>query len=335
MRVVVLGVLLAVLLVIMGARHAEAACSRACPVAQRDERGCCPVKKPAAARKPLVSKPAGIKIGKLAPQCRAVTGCHAACEAGDLPACRRLGELLWYGLGDGQRDDAARRYERACDGKKATVGCAGLARAYDRGVGVMLDNVKAAELYARACKAGDGGGCAGLAEMQLAGQVKPGPGEPAALLTRAAKLLADACKKNVDLACVQLAELHTVKGGLVPEAKAWKAALRRAEAYAAARCSADYTDACVIKERLGAGLDGAEGTASTSSIASLGLLCDKGLALACRGVTEVLIDGRETGSALVELAVKRGCDQLGDPGVCLFKAQRHLQGEHNTGARQG
>jgi TPR repeat protein len=54
--------------------------------------------------------------------------------------------------------NAALLFEQACDGRIAE-GCHNLAMSYRRGLGVPKDEMKAWELFARACHAGMGVDC--------------------------------------------------------------------------------------------------------------------------------------------------------------------------------
>jgi TPR repeat protein len=272
--------LLAVGLVLWLDSRAEAACSRACPVEQRDEHGCCPARgKPG-----FTPAPAGtVKLGKLAPQCKGVFECASACVAGKTTAhCVRAGDLALAGTSNGDVDvgDALRLYQAACDAGQAD-GCAGVAFLYDRGLGVPLDNARAEGLYRKACSAGSGRACQGLAAMQLIAQATPGKGEPLALLRRAQALLAAACKRNQDGACLRLVALHDPATGIRPDGKGMAAAFEQALAYARARCHEGYLDGCTVEAMLQ--VDGKRNARPnlTDGFARLTVLCDQRVPMAC------------------------------------------------------
>ena len=82
----------------------------------------------------------------------------AACEAGDLAACNSVG--FAHGVA-GRHADAARYFERVCDGGEP-VGCSNLAEFYFDGLGVRQDLERARSLWLDACNRGVTSGCAGL-----------------------------------------------------------------------------------------------------------------------------------------------------------------------------
>ncbi len=86
-------------------------------------------------------------------------------------ACRRFAALV---VEEGVPPDAvvAQALERACDGhdEDAMKSCNGLARLYDAGRGVPLDDKHAAKLYGRACEGHLGIACHNLAIMYRKGE---------------------------------------------------------------------------------------------------------------------------------------------------------------------
>jgi TPR repeat protein len=327
---------LIILVLLIAPAAARAACSRACPVAQRDEHGCCPARASGTTARPRLSRPApAIKLGKLPSQCRDYATCAFVCgEGADAAACVRAGNLAWFGLGDHHRADAAKSYRRACT-DQLTLGCAGLGEAVARGLGEAADPKQAARWLATACKAGDGRGCMALAALQLAGKVAPGKGEPRRLLTRAQTLLARACKTNVDLACLELIELHGLHSGLLPDARRLKAAVRHGASYAAARCAEGYRDGCVTRWRFGAGLDGSDEPPLAGAVAELGQLCDQGYGAACGGVIDAIMRGRLdlATASLLDPISRKGCG-MGDPASCFYWAMHGLTGPAKTQQRR-
>ena len=101
---------------------------------------------------------------------RAVTLSRKACDDGEGPACDRLAEM--YDTGNGvTRDQALARtiYTRACDLK---VGCNNLGVMYLRGEGGAIDVVKAKALFEQACELNDATGCLNLARIWRRGTVR-------------------------------------------------------------------------------------------------------------------------------------------------------------------
>jgi uncharacterized protein len=104
-----------------------------------------------------------------------------ACELGDGAACAALGALLADGRGGGDAPlEAVGRLREACD-LGAAEGCATLARTFENGEGPTADPARAAELHRRAaelwskaCAAGDERAC-----TELGGLERRGAGVPA------------------------------------------------------------------------------------------------------------------------------------------------------------
>lgn len=92
--------------------------------------------------------------------------CEGKLGAGGIGnGCFLLGEM--YEKGNGvQQDDvkAAELYKKACNNKNMK-GCGSLGYMYKAGRGVKKDYPKAAELYERACNGGNGGACWRLSRM--------------------------------------------------------------------------------------------------------------------------------------------------------------------------
>src|SRR5437868_10719273 len=95
---------------------------------------------------------------------------EAACDAGTVAACSKLGTLYRQGLGlpvDECR--AATLFEKACTGG-GPDGCVGLALMYEDGLCVEHDGGRAAALYEKACTGGAGIGCRSLGDLYRAGE---------------------------------------------------------------------------------------------------------------------------------------------------------------------
>lgn len=123
---------------------------------------------------------------------------EATCEAGQPAACSRLATILRSGLGvpvDECR--AAALFERACTGGGAE-GCVGLALMYENGLCVEQDGVRAVALYEKACTGGAGMGCKSLGDLYEAGTDVPR--NPA----RALEYHRKACELGVFAACNQI-----------------------------------------------------------------------------------------------------------------------------------
>ena len=77
-----------------------------------------------------------------------------ACEAGELTACRALGQLMILGEGGDKDPKQARTlFDKACEGGDG-AGCFALAIAHQKGLGGKKNKKKAKELKQKACDAG-------------------------------------------------------------------------------------------------------------------------------------------------------------------------------------
>lgn len=84
------------------------------------------------------------------------------CAAGFGPACSALGATLLQDGGMDKAADAAKLFEKACDGGDGQ-GCALLAKMVSEGTGGLeWDDARAKALYKRGCELGDGPACAAL-----------------------------------------------------------------------------------------------------------------------------------------------------------------------------
>ena len=81
------------------------------------------------------------------------------CQKGKAEGCFKLGVAYDNGLGVTQDSvKAAELFRKACDGQNAG-GCAALGVAYSHGTGATQDSFKAAELFRKACDGQYAGGC--------------------------------------------------------------------------------------------------------------------------------------------------------------------------------
>lgn len=95
---------------------------------------------------------------------------QAACDAGKVDACSRLGMLYRQGLGISVDEcRAAILFEKACT-QGGPEGCVGLALMYEDGLCVEHDGGRAAALYEKACSGGAGMGCKSLGDLYRAGE---------------------------------------------------------------------------------------------------------------------------------------------------------------------
>jgi len=95
---------------------------------------------------------------------------QAACDAGRAAACASLGALYRQGLGipvDECR--AATLFDRACTGGAAD-GCVGLGLMYEDGLCLEQDGSRAAALYEKACAGRSSMGCKNLGDLYLSGE---------------------------------------------------------------------------------------------------------------------------------------------------------------------
>jgi TPR repeat protein len=95
---------------------------------------------------------------------------QAACDAGRAAACASLGALYRQGLGvpvDECR--AATLFDRACTGGAAD-GCVGLGLMFEDGLCLEQDGSRAAALYEKACAGRSAMGCKNLGDLYLSGE---------------------------------------------------------------------------------------------------------------------------------------------------------------------
>jgi hypothetical protein len=118
-----------------------------------------------------------------------------ACDRGRADACAALGALYRQGLGipvDECR--AATLFDKACTGGAAD-GCVGLGLMYEDGLCLEQDGSRAAALYEKACLANAGMGCKNLGDLYLSGEgVARSP-------ARAVAYYKQACALGVSAAC--------------------------------------------------------------------------------------------------------------------------------------
>lgn len=122
-----------------------------------------------------------------------------ACTLGHATGCFNAGILLYRerGAKPGDNERAARYYGAACDGEEA-AGCLRLGIASLRGLGTSANVQVAKDLFDRACRGGDGDGCA--AAEQVSRERRGGTGLEIAL-TSTAPSLAMHGLRMVDLNC--------------------------------------------------------------------------------------------------------------------------------------
>lgn len=79
-------------------------------------------------------------------------GCEAKEDSEDkFSSCTQLGLMYFFGQGvEKNLKKAVELYEKACDGKNSN-GCLGLADAYDNGIVVKQDKIKAAAMHRNNC----------------------------------------------------------------------------------------------------------------------------------------------------------------------------------------
>lgn len=310
-------VALAVALALVALRpaRAAAACSRACPVTERDEHGCCPAKPK--------SRPgeAALVLGARPPLCRDLAACAAACTPAAPATCARAGDLALFGLARQPIDVAAARahYTTGCDAG-AQRSCTGLAILLDQGVGGPIDNAAAATLYRKACTAGVGRACVGLVEQQLLRQTPTGRGEPLALIERATRLLSAACERNEDRACLEVLRLVSPRDGVRSDGDLHLRAFRRALASADAYCADGLEDACVVAASLRVDEVMNPTPTPNEGLGRLTVLCDAGVPAAC-GALVGYLQFHRTGSDLrIERAARQGCEVGWHGGACVVLA---------------
>lgn len=123
---------------------------------------------------------------------------QSACDAGSASACAKLGTLYREGIGIAVDEcRAATLFEKSCTGGGAQ-GCVGLALMYEDGLCVEQDGGRAVALYEKACTGGAGMGCKSLGDLYQAGEgVARNP-------ERALAYLRKACQLGVSAACNEI-----------------------------------------------------------------------------------------------------------------------------------
>ena len=109
-----------------------------------------------------------------------------------------------YDAGDEQK--AAQIWLKACKAGEAR-GCARLGFLYQSGKGVEQDDAKASKFYQKACDAGELSGCDSLASLHQ------NSGEHA----KAAAIFERACEKGFGLSCYNLAQIYEAGTGVAPD----------------------------------------------------------------------------------------------------------------------
>jgi TPR repeat protein len=98
---------------------------------------------------------------------KAIELSRKACDDGEGPACERLAEIYDEGNGVMRDQTVARKiYVRACE---LGAGCNNLGVMYLRGEGGDVDNEQAAQMFTKACDKDDATGCLNLARIKRNG----------------------------------------------------------------------------------------------------------------------------------------------------------------------
>jgi len=116
------------------------------------------------------------------------------CQSGDLDACFRMATADWSAA---RYLEALPRLEVACERDHA-ASCRLLGKAYATATVVVRNDVRAAQLYAKACNGGALEGCAALARYLVEGKSVAKDRE------RGTELARRACEGNVMMGCVYL-----------------------------------------------------------------------------------------------------------------------------------
>lgn len=216
------------------------------------------------------------------------------CDQGDTNACARVGKLLLDGNPNptqAQLQEAARRYEVACDAGEADA-CFALGVAAKTGSFGKRDLVKASRLLTDACHHDDAAACHELAELQSA---------PNTALTDPVKALKSynkACSLRVAEACAKLGDVHARGIGVT------KNASKAGTLYHAA-CELDHAQSCLA---LGQHQLERDPEAASSTLQKA---CDANIPQACFE-RALLLEGRTPGvTAEPERALalyQRACD---------------------------
>jgi hypothetical protein len=313
---------------------------------------------------------------------QAVAWLEQSCDQGEANACALWGRRLIEGRGTAR--DEARAIEvlqRACEigpGRFTTSGCEELAGLRERacsqgsaracvrlgrmaraGLGIGMDDVRAAALFERACRAGEPIGCLelGLARLEPPapakgrGKRRPVPTQgPRPAAAEGIALLRQACAGLAPAACLELwrlAEAGRLPGAsqaesdrllrLACDVRSWPAceALgdRQVRAHEPVLAAGLYQHACrggeptACRKLAMLYLTGAGGAPLDRALA-LGLLgqaCEQGDAEACCGLSVALAGPEDTPPEFVAGLVEVACDG-GAAACCTRLGQLHLEG---------
>ncbi len=215
-----------------------------------------------------------------------------SCDAGKAKACDELGNLFHDGFGV-HRDDvrAAQLFRKACKGKNPD-GCADDARASALGEGQTANEKAALPRLEQMCKAGSARACGNLGD--LFGRHLGAPQDA----SRVEDLLSHACGKGVARACSNLASIAFHTG-----------AKKRAEDLAQRACELGDPSGCAHLGDL---------YISTHDALRAGLYysraCEGGSPYGCAGQGRVLVDSGLDPKRGREL-LQKGCDG-GDVSAC-------------------
>jgi len=294
---------------------------------------------------------------------------EAACAREDQAACGLLGSWLVQGRGlprDERRAlevlqraceigpgvfttagcvELASLRERACQGG-STRACVRLGRMIQAGLGLDMDDARAAALFERSCQAGEPVGCLELGLQR----VREAPAGSSPGLTAGVELLERACGRLVPAACLELwrlTESGRIQGSgpaagrqrlqLACDVRAWPACEALGDGLQASepvRAAGLYQSACQGGEpsacrKLATLLLSGAGGAALDPHLPLGLLgdaCEQGDAEACCGLAAAL--GRAEPDLPEELragVVQMACDG-GAAACCTLLGQLHLEG---------
>jgi uncharacterized protein len=136
-----------------------------------------------------------ISIAAAMGECADLAACERECDAGISDRCRRMGVSYEFGKGT-DRDEirATELYTKACS-MKSSDGCLAAGRMYEFHHGVAKDDARAVSFYRLSCDLDNPTGCANLAIMLENGR---GTDRDA---TKARELYERACARGAGLAC--------------------------------------------------------------------------------------------------------------------------------------
>jgi len=240
------------------------------------------------------------------------------CAAGVINDCAGLGRLHLMGMTGGAPDPRRARelFTKACDAGDGE-GCFGLAGIYDLGLGVPRDRRRSAALLGALCGRSQPEACQGLGLRYKAGFDDDGAGWKRAGL----ELDTRACKAGLPAACAALADYTRV--GL-PDIK--KDEVRAAALYDQA-CAAGLARGCqelggMYKSGAGVAPDPARG------IALIAGACEAGRASACESLASAYSYGSEAtprDQARAAAFYQKACEG-GEASSCLRLARLHAEG---------